>query len=94
MSTVRRVHVIVKGRVQGVFFRAYTKDEAVRLGLSGWVRNRPDGSVEAVVEGENDAVAKMVQWFNQGSPHAFVEKVHMTEEPPVSETDSFEIHYY
>jgi acylphosphatase len=55
----KRVHVIVEGRVQGVFFRAFTRDEAVRLGLSGWVRNRPNGSVEAVVEGEKSAVGKM-----------------------------------
>ncbi len=94
MSDKKRVHVIVKGRVQGVFFRAYTRDEAVKFGLSGWVRNRPDGSVEALVEGEMGAVAKMIQWFYKGSPHSLVETVKVTEEPPVGDTDTFEIHYY
>jgi acylphosphatase len=90
----KRVHVIVEGRVQGVFFRAFTRDEAVRLGLSGWVRNRPNGSVEAVVEGEKSAVGKMLQWFHQGSPHSIVEKVHLAEESPVGDSSTFEIHYY
>ena len=94
MAEVKRVHVIVEGRVQGVFFRAYTRDEAVRLGLSGWVRNRFDGSVEALVEGEGTAVDKMLQWFHQGSPHSSVEKVNITEESPVGDTAPFEIHYY
>jgi acylphosphatase len=94
MSDAKRLHVIVEGRVQGVFFRAYTRDEAVRLGLSGWVRNRPNGSVEALVEGEKSAVEKMVQWFHQGSPNSVVEKVHLTEESPVGDSGTFEIHYY
>lgn len=93
MIDAKRVHVIVEGRVQGVFFRAFTRDEAVRLGLSGWVRNRPNGSVEALVEGEKTAVAKMLQWFHQGSPSSIVEKVHTTEESPVGDSGSFEIHY-
>ena len=90
----KRVHVIVEGRVQGVFFRAFTRDAAVNLGLSGWVRNRPNGSVEAIVEGETTAVEKMLQWFYQGSPNAIVEKVHATEESPVGDSGPFEIHYY
>ena len=90
----KRVHVIVEGRVQGVFFRAFTRDEAVRLGLSGWVRNRPNDSVEAVVEGEKSAVGKMLQWFHEGSPHSIVEKVHLAEESPVGDSSTFEIHYY
>ena len=94
MTEVKRVHVIVEGRVQGVFFRAYTRDAAVNLGLAGWVRNRSNGSVEAVVEGEKTAVDKMLHWFYQGSPHAIVKKVHATEEPPVGDSNTFEIHYY
>ena len=94
MAEIRRIHVIVEGRVQGVFFRAYTRDEAVRLGLSGWVRNRPDGTVEALVEGEKSGVGKMEQWFHRGSPHSHVKKVHVTEEEPVGEGRTFEIHYY
>ncbi len=94
MSEAKRIHVIVEGRVQGVFFRAFTRDEAARLGLSGWVRNRSNGSVEAVVEGEKSAVEEMARWFRRGSPHSIVEKVHITEESPVGESTTFEIHYY
>ena len=94
MADSRRIHVIIEGRVQGVFFRAYTRDEAVRLGLCGWVRNRPDGSVEALVEGEKYAVENMIQWFHQGSPHSNVTRVHVTEEAPVEDSSTFEIHYY
>jgi len=94
MTGTRRVHVIVEGRVQGVFFRAFTRDEAHRLGLSGWVRNRPNGSVEAIVEGEETAVGKMLQWFYQGSPNSIVEKVHATEESPAGGCGTFEIQYY
>ena len=94
MADAKRAHVIVEGRVQGVFFRAFTRDEADRLGLAGWVRNRPDGSVEALVEGEKSAVEKMLQWFHQGSPNSNVENVHVTEEVPVGVNSSFEIHYY
>jgi acylphosphatase len=94
MTDTKRVHVIVEGRVQGVFFRAYTRDVAVKLGLAGWVRNRPDGSVEALIEGEKPAVKKMLQWFHQGSPHSLVEMVHTNEEPPVGDNTTFEIHYY
>jgi acylphosphatase len=94
MSNKRRVHVIVEGRVQGVFFRAYTKDEAVKLGLSGWVRNRPDGSVEALIEGEEKAVTQMTQWFYTGSPHSRVDTVQTKEESPAGDSETFEIHYY
>jgi len=94
MAGNKRVHVIVEGRVQGVFFRAYTRDEALKLGLSGWVRNRPDGSVEALIEGGKTAIEKMLQWFPEGSPHSLVETVHAAEEPPVGDNTTFEIHYY
>jgi len=94
MTDTKRVHVIVEGRVQGVFFRAYTMDEALKLGLTGWVRNRPDGSVESLIEGPEAAVKKMLQWFHHGSPHSLVEKVHATEESPVNDNTTFEIHYF
>ena len=94
MTDVKRVHVIVEGRVQGVFFRAFTRDEAVGLGLFGWVRNRPNGSVEAIVEGKKTAVEKMLHWFHLGSPNSIVETVHATEESPVGNFSTFEIHYY
>ena len=94
MSNTRRVHVIVEGRVQGVYFRAYTRDEALNLGLTGWVKNRRDGSVEALIEGDKAAVEKMLSWFYKGSPYSNVEKVIVTEESPVGDSADFEIHYY
>lgn len=93
MTQTKRFHVIVEGRVQGVFFRAYTREEAVRSGLCGWVRNRPDGSVEALIEGEKTAAEKMVQWFYRGSPGSIVENVQATAESPVGDFDTFEILY-
>ena len=94
MSDNKRIHVIVEGRVQGVYFRAFTRDTAVNLGLTGWVKNRPDGSVEALIEGEKTAVEKMEQWFYQGSPHSRVDMVHITEKPPDGDNTTFEIQYY
>ena len=69
----RRVRVT--GRVQGVFFRAWTREEARRLGLSGWVRNCPDESVEAHVEGDEAAVATLIAELHNGPPHAEVDDV-------------------
>ena len=93
MTENKRVHVIVEGRVQGVFFRAYTSDEAKKLGLTGWVRNRPEGTVEAVIEGDAGSVDTMLRWFYQGSPGSRVTKVRVSEEPPVGDSTTFEIHY-
>lgn len=90
---MRRVHVFISGRVQGVFFRAYTQKEAYRLGLKGWVRNLPDGRVEAVFEGENLAVEKMIKWCYKGSPGAIVTNVEVIEEPYKGEFSTFEIRY-
>ena len=93
MSGKKRAHVIVEGRVQGVFFRAYTSDEAKKLGLTGWVRNRPDGSVEAVVEGDTESIETMLHWFYQGSPGSRVTDVKVQKEDPVGDMSGFEIHY-
>lgn len=90
----RRIHVIVEGRVQGVFFRAYTREEAARLKLTGWVRNRPDGSVEAVAEGEAEAVEQLKRWFLRGSPMSEVKRVEANEEEVSGDNRFFEIHYY
>ncbi len=70
-----QAHVFVSGKVQGVYFREYTRMEASRVGVTGWVRNLRDGRVEAIFEGPRDKVAHMVQWCHQGSPYARVEKV-------------------
>lgn len=71
----------VRGVVQGVFFRASTAQTARDLGLAGWVRNLPDGSVEAVFEGAPDAVDRALAWCRIGPPHAVVESVETVEEP-------------
>lgn len=68
--------VLVSGRVQGVFFRASTQDKANELGVSGWVRNLPDGRVEARVEGEAGAVEDMLAWLRQGPSAAVVDDLH------------------
>lgn len=82
-----RARVRVHGRVQGVFFRTETRDRARSLGLAGWVRNRPDGSVEAVFEGEPDRVESMVDWSRRGPPGASVDGVDVTWEEPEGEPD-------
>jgi len=77
-----RRHVIVSGRVQGVWFRDSMRREAERLGLSGWVRNLPDGSVEAAFEGQPDAVENLTEWCHHGPPGARVTSVTPRDEPP------------
>ena len=67
--------VVVTGRVQGVWFRGWTEGEARRLGLTGWVRNRADGTVEALIGGEEDAVAEMLRLFHEGPQAARVSDV-------------------
>jgi acylphosphatase len=83
---VTRVRVRVRGRVQGVFFRAEARARAESLGLAGWVRNLPDGRVEAVFEGEDDRVESMVEWCRRGPAGAEVEAVDVEREEPVGET--------
>jgi acylphosphatase len=78
--SVRRVHVVVRGRVQGVYFRDYTRRQAQALGIRGWVRNQPDRSVEAVIEGEAGSVEAMLAWLNRGSPMSTVIAVEIVEE--------------
>lgn len=70
-----RAHVFVSGRVQGVGYRMSTYEVANDLGLNGWVRNLPDGRVEAVFEGSRDAVEQMIDWCHEGNPPAVVKDV-------------------
>lgn len=72
---LKQVQLFVRGRVQGVFFRASTQREAKRLGLTGWVKNRPDGSVEVLAEGEEDELKELIAWANRGPSAARVERV-------------------
>jgi len=90
---INRKRVLVSGRVQGVCFRAYTRDTAKRLGLTGWVRNLPDGTVEAVVEGASADVQSMLEWFHQGPPYSRVDRVLVRDEPPREELTDFDIRY-
>lgn len=84
------VRVEIHGKVQDVFFRDSCRREAQRLGVGGWVRNASGGSVEAVFEGEPDAVRRMVRWCNVGPPQARVEQVDVSEEAE-SGLDGFEV---
>ncbi len=84
-----RVHVFVSGKVQGVFFRSNTRDKAEELNLKGWVRNLADGRVEAVFEGEERNVEKMVEWCSKGPEYARVEDVEVISEPYKGEFNGF-----
>jgi acylphosphatase len=88
-----RCHVLVSGRVQGVFFRQETKEKAKRLGLTGWVRNTEEGKVEAVFEGEKEKIEKILEWMKEGPPLARVEEVKTKWEGFKGEFESFEIRY-
>jgi len=85
MTDRTRAHVFVSGRVQGVFFRANTRDEARSRGVDGWVQNLDDGRVEAVFEGPRDEVEELIEWCQTGSPAAAVENVEVEYEDPAGE---------
>jgi len=80
-----RRRVLVSGRVQGVWFRDSCRTEAQRAGVAGWVRNLRDGRVEAVFEGESDAVDEMVEWCRQGPPNAVVVDIDVVDQAPEGE---------
>jgi acylphosphatase len=84
---MRRVHVEVSGRVQGVFVRASCAERARALGLGGWVRNAEDGRVQAEFEGDPDAIAAIVDWCREGPAFADVERVDVRERPPSGARD-------
>jgi acylphosphatase len=81
---LRSVHVRISGRVQRVWFRGWTLKTATSLNLSGWVRNRRDGTLEAVFEGEHDAVERMLSLCHDGPPHAKVTSIEVGEETPAN----------
>ncbi len=91
VSDCLRAHVYISGRVQGVYFREYTRREANKVGVKGWVRNLWDGRVEAVFEGPRHAVAHMIQWCHKGSPRARVEHVEVQYGECTGEFDSFRV---
>jgi acylphosphatase len=83
---VVRYRVVVTGEVQGVWFRESCRRQAVAAGVTGWVRNLRDGSVEAVLEGDPDAVERVMAWMGVGPPHAVVAHLDAHAEPPRGET--------
>jgi acylphosphatase len=85
-----RIRLNVQGRVQGVFYRASTREEAVRLHLTGWVRNLPDGSVEILAEGKRNSLQALTEWCGHGPPYANVIHVKVFDEPYVGEFHTFE----
>ena len=90
---MKGVHVFISGRVQGVFFRAATQRMAKDFNLTGWVRNMVDGRVEAVFEGDDENMDKMLEWCHIGPPAARVEEVLTEEEPYTGEFRDFNIKY-
>ncbi len=90
---MQRVHLLIAGRVQGVFYRASTREKAVELGLKGWVRNLPDGRVEAVAEGDPAVVEKLVEWCRQGPPGARVDGVDVDYQEYKGEFHDFSVRY-
>lgn len=91
--TAIRVHVFIRGHVQGVFYRASTQRQANSLALRGWVRNLPDGGVEAVFEGEQATVERMLAWCRVGPPNAYVTDVDVRYVPATGEFTGFAVRY-
>lgn len=89
----KRFRAVIHGRVQGVCFRDYTRREAQRLGLSGWVRNLADGTVETAFEGSRENTREMLSWLEKGSPYSQVETVVCQEEETGDDTAGFTIRY-
>jgi len=85
--------VFIEGTVQGVCFRIYTQRQASSLRLNGWVRNRTDGSVEAVFEGEPESVRTMLEWCGHGPRHAYVADTRVVWEEPQGDFDGFVVRH-
>ena len=92
MSTTR-AHVIVRGMVQGVYFRAHTRDAAKSRNVTGWVKNRPDGAVEAILEGTEQDVKKVIDWCHKGPPWSRVTDVQVDWRDYTGEFSDFSINW-
>ena len=86
-----RAHLLVAGRVQGVYYRATAQAEGVDLGLTGWVRNRVDGQVEVVVEGAEEAVERFIAWCHRGPPMARVDRVEVERQASTGSLVGFDV---
>ena len=93
MTTVTQAHVVVSGRVQGVFFRASTRDVASRCGVRGYVRNLPGRQVEAVLQWERSAVEKVIAFLREGPPGAVVTDIAVDWRDPVEPYEGFHVRY-
>ncbi|MEO0086543.1 MAG: acylphosphatase [candidate division WOR-3 bacterium] len=89
----KRYHIFVSGRVQGVFYRDFTRRQAKRFNITGWVKNLWDGRVEVVAEGEEENLKKFIEELEKGPPAARVENLEIKEEEATLEFDDFEIIY-
>ncbi len=90
---IARLHIVIEGKVQGVFFRASTVEESCKLGLTGWVKNCPDGRVEAAFEGDKAKIEQIAEWCKKGPPGAVVRNVETNWEQATGDYDSFTIKY-
>ncbi len=88
-----RAHIVVSGIVQGVFFRANTRSKAQMIEVTGWVRNRPDGTVEVIAEGERERIQRFIDWCHKGPSGASVSKVDVRWEEYSGEFQGFEVRY-
>jgi len=93
MAEKIRAHIFVSGLVQGVFFRSYTVQKAKEFGVFGWVKNLPDGKVEAVLEGEKEKVEKLVEWMKRGPEFAKVNGIEVEWQEYKGEFENFEIRH-
>lgn len=93
MDNQARAHLIISGRVQGVFYRMETKMAAERIGVTGWVRNKPDGTVEAVAEGDKKAIEALIDWCHQGPPASRVENIDVRWLAYQAAFDKFDVTY-
>lgn len=93
MEAKKRAHLIVSGRVQGVFFREETRKAATRLGVAGWVRNKSDGTVEAVIEGPENDVSALIDWCHKGPTLSRVARVAVRWEDYRDAFDRFEVRF-
>ena len=93
-SSLRRLHAVVHGKVQGVNFRAYTLEKAFSLELRGWVRNTINGTVEAVAEGNENALREFLEFLHVGSPSASITHVDVTWEEATREFEDFRVRHF
>ncbi len=93
MAAPRNVRLLISGRVQGVWFRAATREVATDLGLHGWVRNLVDGRVEVAAQGPDSLVEDLIEWCHQGPPGSRVRRVEVFEVEPTDEPAAFEVRW-